>query len=201
MKIKKTNQQKGFTLIELLVVLAIIAVLSLVAIFTLNPTELLRQSRDSNRISDFGTLKTAISLYLADVTTPSLGTAKKCYGSWGPTSTTACIVPFANAGIIAHGSIYVASSTTNKAVNSTGWLPINFTSISSGAPFGTLPVDPLNTAANYYTYVATSSPGITFKLATTIESAKYKAGGPNDVVSADGGNSNLWYETGTELSL
>jgi len=199
MKIKKTNQQKGFTLIELLVVLAIIAVLSLVAIFTLNPTELLRQSRDSNRISDMGTLKTALSLYLADVTTPALngGTDKKCYGSWGPAALADCQVPF----LAADATTKQASTTNNKSVTGNGWLPVNFSSISSGAPFGTLPVDPTNNTTYYYLYISTSSPGITFKLAATIESAKYKAGGPNDVAGTDGGNSTIWYESGTELSL
>src|ERR1700679_2456531 len=74
---KKTK--KGFTLIELLVVIAIIAILSVVVILTLNPAELLRQSRDSNRISDLSVTKSAISFYLASVSTPSIGTSTVCY--------------------------------------------------------------------------------------------------------------------------
>ncbi len=64
---KNLKNQKGFTLIELLVVIAIIAILAVVVILTLNPAELLRQSRDSNRVSDFATLKSAIGLYSEDV--------------------------------------------------------------------------------------------------------------------------------------
>ena len=76
-----TKTNKGFTLIELLVVLAIVAILSVVVILTLNPAELLKQARDSNRVSDMATLKSAISLYLADVSTPVIGTSTYCYVS------------------------------------------------------------------------------------------------------------------------
>ena len=55
-----------------MVVIAIIAILSVVVILTLNPAELLRQSRDSNRISDLSVTKSAIAFYLASVTTPIL---------------------------------------------------------------------------------------------------------------------------------
>ncbi|HEY4526144.1 MAG TPA: prepilin-type N-terminal cleavage/methylation domain-containing protein, partial [Candidatus Paceibacterota bacterium] len=44
--------RSSFTLIELLIVIAIVAILSTVVIITLNPAELLRQSRDSVRLSD-----------------------------------------------------------------------------------------------------------------------------------------------------
>ena len=82
MDIKQNKAVKGFTLIELLIVIAIVAILSVVVILTLNPAELLKQTRDSNRISDLSTLKSALSLYLADVTTPILaGDYTRCYYS------------------------------------------------------------------------------------------------------------------------
>ncbi len=72
--------KKGFTLIELLVVIAIIAILSVVVILTLNPAELLRQSRDSNRISDLSVTKSAIAFYLASVSSGiSIGSSTYCY--------------------------------------------------------------------------------------------------------------------------
>ena len=87
---KNKSTRSGFTLIELLVVIAIIAILSVVLILTLNPAELLRQARDSNRVSDLATLKSAISLYLADVSSPSIiGSNTHCMTS-GPTSPTGC---------------------------------------------------------------------------------------------------------------
>jgi prepilin-type N-terminal cleavage/methylation domain-containing protein len=47
----------GFTLIELLVVIAIIAILAVVVVLTLNPVQLLAESRDANRVSDMATLQ------------------------------------------------------------------------------------------------------------------------------------------------
>ena len=198
LRIKKI---RGFTLIELLVVLAIVAVLALVSILVLNPTELLRQARDSRRISDMSTLKTAVSLYISDVTSPSLGTNMRCYGSMGPTSSAACAV--ANGGPFRAGDIgsYGSSTINNKSVTGDGWLPIAFNSMSAGAPFGSLPVDPVNDANNFYMYLATSSPGITFKITAQMESAKYSSSGPNDVESTDGGLTTKWFESGTDLNL
>ena len=49
------SPKKGFTLIELLIVIAIIAILAVVVVLVLNPAELLRQSRDSQRLSDIST--------------------------------------------------------------------------------------------------------------------------------------------------
>src|SRR3989344_7995871 len=56
----------GFTLIELLIVIAILVVLSVAVVVILNPAELLRQARDSTRISDLASVNSAIALYLAD---------------------------------------------------------------------------------------------------------------------------------------
>jgi len=197
----KTN--KGFTLIELLVVIAIIAVLSIVVILTLNPAELLRQARDSNRISDMATLKSAISLFLADVSTSSaaLGDYSKCYvdvsGANG-TSTTACAYWFKG---LPTATVVASSAVAARAINGGGWIPIDFTKISSGAPIGQLPVDPLdNDAMHFYSYRPTST--MMFKIAANMESAKYSnGGGASDIESTDGGSYDPMYETGTNLSL
>ena len=213
---KNINQKKGFTLIELLVVLAIVAVLALVTIFTLNPAELLRQARDSNRISDMGTLKTAISLYLADVSVVNLngGNSNRVYASGGPgtglcaTVGTLCYAVQSTSG---HGGPYnpngvigatSAASTTSKSVNGNGWLPVNFSSISSGTPFGSLPADPTNNSTLFYMYMPTTTGnGITFKIAMFTESSKYGYQGTADIVTGDGGNSTSSYETGTEIGM
>ncbi len=62
----KKHLKKGFTLIELLVVVAIIAILALIVLLALNPVEMARRSRDSQRLSDLGTIRRAIDLALAD---------------------------------------------------------------------------------------------------------------------------------------
>ena len=57
------NLKKGFTLIELLIVIAILAVLSVAVVLVLNPAELLKQARDSTRISDMAAINSASYLY------------------------------------------------------------------------------------------------------------------------------------------
>ena len=66
------KNKKGFTLVELMIVIAILAILAAVVIFALNPAELFRRARDSQRMSDLRVLSSALSYYLADVTTPVL---------------------------------------------------------------------------------------------------------------------------------
>jgi len=77
--------KKGFTLVELMIVIAILAILAAIVIFALNPAELFRRARDSQRMSDLRVLSSAISYYLADVTTPYLDGATNtlCTGGTG----------------------------------------------------------------------------------------------------------------------
>lgn len=186
---------KGFTLIELLVVIAIVAILSVVVILTLNPAQLLAQARDSNRISDMGTLKSAISLYLSDQGSPVLGTANNCY-------------VHASSSVVSSGcgSRYTVATTvstlnasTSVVVNGSGWIPVNFSAITSGSPVSALPKDPVNSSLYFYSYATDNS---SFELDSHMESTKYKNGGGSaDVESTDGGSSSTIYEVGTSLSL
>src|ERR1700735_5064577 len=75
-----SSQQDAFTLIELLVVIAIIAILSVVVILTLNPAQLLQQSRDSNRLSDLSVTNSALGVYAAQGGS-SLGSSSLVYVS------------------------------------------------------------------------------------------------------------------------
>ena len=192
--------QKGFTLIELLIVIAIVAILSVVVILTLNPAELLKQTRDSNRISDLSTLKTAIGLYVADVTFPNLfGSFANdiCFVSTS-TSLGNCNAPIGGAPLFV-GSV-AENASTSRDVNGSGWLPVNFTQISSGVPLGNLPVDPVNNDTYFYAYFA-SSTSLTFEINAHMESDKFKNGGGADVESTDGGSKLDEYEAGTAPGL
>lgn len=184
-------QQKGFTLIELLIVIAIIAVLSVVVVLTLNPAELLRQARDSARVSDMSSMESALSLFMADGGT--FGTAG-CYtvsSTFGANCTAL--------GFATNGSA-VTIATTSRAINGTGWIPVNFASSSTGAPFGTLPVDPTNNASYFYAFAVGSSS--TYKLNARMESTKYSTGTANVVANTkDGGTSDSLYEKGNTLTL
>ena len=169
---------KGFTLLELLIVIAILAILTTVVILVMNPAESIKRARDTQRISDLDTLKTAIILYITEGNTDIKdGTCKAdtiCYSDSGQT-------PSKNDG--------------------NGWIPINFTTMAGGSPLSHLPVDPVNTATNnnYYYYAAS---GTDFELATRMESAYYDySTGKNKVGANDGGNSGPLYEVGTKLDI
>jgi prepilin-type N-terminal cleavage/methylation domain-containing protein len=191
---------KGFTLIELLVVIAIVAVLAVVVILVLNPAELLRQARDSNRLADLSTVQKGISIYMADAKTPILGTPNDFGGTaWCFASTSTG--PAASAGCGSFKGPYAASSThsgssTVKDIDATGWVPIDFTQISTKAPFTVLPVDPVNNGPYYYAYAATSTGGGLYEITGNLESAKFS---PLEV--SDGGTSSTLYEIGSALNL
>lgn len=177
---------KGFTLIELLVVIAILAVLAVAVVLVLNPAELIRQARDTTRISDIAALNSAIALYLADVTSPAVGTAAYCTSGATTKSGTAC------------------TQSTSTVVTGTGWVTINFTSISSGSPLARLPLDPNNGSTNcgsageacFYQYTPGGNTLLTYELATSMESAKYAT-----METTDGGNSSTAYEVGNDPGL
>ena len=197
----RNKKKKGFTLIELLVVIAIVAILAVVVVLTLNPSELLKQSRDAQRVSDFGTLKSAIGLYLVDAPSPNLASTTSgysaCYLSTitakGTTTTTPACGVFTKTYSAGNSS---TTSSTYRNNNGQGWLPVNFSQITYGSPLSALPVDPINNASYYYAYAATSTSGYYFELDAFMESVKYSAGGTNNVVTTDGGDNSSAYETG-----
>jgi len=183
----------GFTLLELLVVLAIVAILAVVVITTINPNQLLKQSRDSQRISDLATLKHTISIYALAVG-DSLGAASTVYVSIPDTSATC-----ANLGLpsLPGGwSYHCAPQSSYRKVDGTGWLPLNFSQISFGSPLSILPADPTNTTTTllYYTYAAGTNGE--YEVAALLESAKYQT-----KESTDGGADPASYEQGSDLTL
>ncbi len=194
--------KKGFTLIELLVVIAILAILATVIVVIINPGELLKQARDTTRISDLAAINSAIALYLSDVTTPFLKNGAACtagthYGTVVPTVATSS--PFTVAGNV------LAATGVTTSVSGAGWVSVNFTSISSGSPLARLPMDPQNTQTYYYAYgcgTGTPNGDLSYEVNAKMESTKYSAGGGGDVVSnvKDGGDNATWYEIGNNLA-
>ena len=190
--------EKGFTLVELLIVIGILAILSVAVVVVLNPAELIKQSRDSSRMSDFAAISTAMSLYTIDQPGGFTGSSSIVYVSIPDTSNTC-----ANLGLptLPTGYSYACSSTsTYRKVDGTGWMPLSLSSMATGAPFSVLPIDPVNTTSsgNYYTYTPS---GQKYEVATPFESAKYKLGGSADRASMDGGIYTGLYESGSSLSL
>lgn len=200
------QKQKGFTLIELLVVVSIIAILSVVVILTLNPAQMLKQARDSQRISDMSTLRSAISLYLADISSPAanaIGASSTCYAS-APPGTVSAVAGCGSrmaAGDTAIASTTITSSTLIGGVSGVGWIPVNLSAVSAGSPIGSEPIDPINNATYFYSYATNASPNYQFEINAKMESIKYSASGTSDVESTDGGSSSTVFEVGTNLTL
>ena len=178
-------ENKGFTLIELLIVIGIISILAAVTLLVLNPAQMLRKARDSQRLQDLDTLASAISLYLAEVESPVLDE----YGSCG-----------SDIWCSHSGPAICTQATTSRDVDGTGWVPINFatTTLSTGAPFGSLPIDPTNDSTHLYMYACDSSNGA-FELNAKLESTYYKD--TKDFDGKDGGNDNDTYEKGNDPGL
>ncbi|MFA6096815.1 MAG: type II secretion system protein [Candidatus Paceibacterota bacterium] len=215
----KQEQLKGFTLLELLIVIAILSILAMALILVLNPAETMKKSRDTQRMTDLSTVKTAIGLYLTNSTTPAMD-----MGSNG-----SCKVGATWVGEESSGKIYysVPSDTTDisdmildgttftgtagagqvTAANiglttGNGWIPVNISSLAGGSPISNFPVDPVNTVtaagvANsdlVYRYACGDS--LTYEIDAKLESTEFGA-----KAVSDGGNNPDLYETGTSLTI
>jgi type II secretory pathway pseudopilin PulG len=189
------SPRASFTLIELLIVIGIVAVLAVVTIIVLNPAELLKQSRDSNRLADLNVLNKALSVVEAEARAASFGSTSTVYVSVPDSSMTCAnlVLPSLPAGY----SYGCAPTSTLRSTNGTGWIPVNFDQISSGSPISALPVDPVNSTSTgeYYTYIPAGS----WELTAMLTSGKYKLGGAKDSVSKDGGQYPELLEVGTSL--
>ncbi len=190
------NLKKGFTLIELLIVIAILAILAAAVVIVINPAEMLAQARDSQRVNDMNTIKSAINVYLAQTTTAiDLGACSaggRCTfdpgAANGPFSTTTC-------------TTIISTNTVAGA----GWVDVNFGGIPGGSPIPYLPIDPTNSATYFYGYKCAEGTANVYELTARLESSKF-----SPRMALDGGDDNTcgtptantcFYEQGTDPAL
>lgn len=226
--IRTQTNKKGFTLLELLIVITILSILTLVVVLFINPVEILKKSRDVQRMSDLATIKSAITLYLQDKASNNLGGTANCISGTtavdsGQTTSNQIRMslittgtPGYKQGVDTTGSsctttCYASSTTATLAYKNdgTGWIPfVNFASAASGALIERLPIDPVNTGGAgtagvdslYYRYACRVNN--TFELDATLESDAYKSTSTEQPkATIDGGNSIMRYEVGTDLNI
>jgi len=213
---------RGFTLLELLIVISIIAILSVALVLVLNPAETLKKARDSQRIADLNTLKTALGIYVTSTTTPYLGgnaTNATCkltpstsfgtagtYKIWYSTSSSTPVTDLTlDTGTTATNAAHAL--TVPGVTDGNGWIPVNLDSLTGGSPISNLPVDPVNTITNLssvtssdlvYRYACSQTP-LAFEIDAQLESSAYTVS--DDKRATDGGDSANYYEVGTNLKI
>lgn len=208
-QIKITKSGGGFTLLELLIVIAIIAILSAVLIFVLNPAETLRKGRDSQRINDLNTINRAIAFYVTVSSMPDLDGSDPLRGVCetnvfvGKGSGPDITVP----QIIAEKILVAGGATSTAAIDGSGWIPINFASLNQ-SPISRFSLDPSYRVTNPadvtdddLLYLYGCDIDTTWELNANLESSQFSQGGSDDRESTDGGNNNNVLEVGTKLTI
>ncbi|MFA6492849.1 MAG: hypothetical protein WCV58_01780 [Patescibacteria group bacterium] len=166
------GQRGGFSFIQILIILALIAMLGGAIIYILKPSKVLEKSRDAKRFADIKELSMAVNQYLAD--------KHDFQGLVGPYSSI-------DTGFF--------DDATREKIDSKGWIPLDFTIISTGASFNSLPIDPLNNSTyNYRLGVSVNNK--TYEFNCVFER-------PENITkhSTDGGNDPNVYELGTDLTI
>ena len=176
--------KKGFTLLELLIVIGILAILATTVTVVLNPAELLKQARDSQRLSDLGSLNTALNLYASTYATSTLFTG---------TSTALTGTCTAGTAAVFTGACFTSNSAN---IDGTGWITVNFSLVPTGSPLSRLPLDPVNNNSYFYAFRATST---VWEINGVLESDKYAV--QQDLDAKDGGNNPAYYEIGSDPGL
>lgn len=192
-----STKKTGFTLIELLIVIAIIAILATTAVLVLNPSEILKKARDTQRIGDLETVASAIAYSLATLSkTPSFqagsgfSCASNCASSLAGVSANC-------GGRNTQGT--TAKSTveriaTPRAIDGSGWVALDFSAVTNN-PLSILPMDPLpDKDATFYAY-ACDNDKQKYELSAVLEATDNASRMKND-----GGDKDSVYEVGSGIS-
>jgi len=123
----------GFTLIELLIVIAVVSILSVILIFTINPQSIITKGQDAKRLTDMESIVKAITLAL---------TSSEVVLAENDASCATC-----------------SSNTGTQSIDGTGY--VKFT-VPTGKPglsgyLPALPTDPINNGVYIYKFGSTLS--------------------------------------------
>lgn len=110
---KLSTSQSGFTLIELIIVIVLISALAFIVFFVINPSQLLRESRDARRTKDVETILTAVHKSITDNKGAlpvglSTGMAEAQLG----TASTGCTISTGGCSVTATSCVDVSASLT-----------------------------------------------------------------------------------------
>ncbi|MFA6521312.1 MAG: type II secretion system protein [Candidatus Gracilibacteria bacterium] len=219
----------GFTLVELLIVLTIVAILAVATVLILNPAEILKKSRDTQRMSDVGSMKSAIGLYLSTATAPILGgvlddgcaddgtaAERNIWLSYpSDTELVTDATPPATWGDAGANAWTQVTKANAGLISGAGWIPVNLTGTSGGASISNWPLDPnsnvaavgaVTNADRMYRYACYSSAYATapstFEIDANLESSYYAGSGvATNAETSDGGDNANLYEVGTNLTI
>jgi hypothetical protein len=188
----KKGWARGFSFPEILIILGVLSVIFTTTVFYLNPASVLKQSRDSQRLSDLNLLFLLINDFSEKFASKSLGNENTVYLSL-PDESSSCssyVLPS-----LPDGWSYLCANKENyQNIDSTGWLPIDFSLLLRGLPFSLLPRDPKNNNNYYYAFVASDRQ---FVLSSLLESEKYLG----QYAARDGGIDDARFELGNNFFL
>ncbi|MCS7183919.1 MAG: fibronectin type III domain-containing protein [Patescibacteria group bacterium] len=196
--------RRGFTFIELITVLASLGILSSVVITLIKPIDIIRCSRDTQRIADLNALNSALGHYLSEVKNPDLDGPYFSHSGFDEVSSTIFLsIPkdrAATSTIVSfEGKIWriiqPSSTIFSSRLNGEGWLPIDFLSLSK-RHFNVLPLDPVNSFnKNYFYSYAFKRNTKSYELNSKFECQKFI-----EIAKNDGGDSEL-FEVGSDLNI
>ena len=181
--------------------IGVVTTISAVVIVVLNPLELLRQTRDANRLSDLQMLAKsfplieAIGVEFTDLDGPNY--SNSCQGQSAQKIFVSVPADNGEATPSAPGGwqfVRVPKSFL-RDIDGTGWVPVDLRQVATKVlpPFSHLSVDPINTFASglYYSYVCGS-----YEFNAVLESKKYASR-----AASDSGDDDVIFETGSKLVL
>jgi len=116
-----SHNSQSFTLIEMLITIAIIAVLMTVTVVAINPNEMTKKARDTQRLTDMSNLQMIMELARSEgMLNSSYCDGTKIYASL-PSETL-----LSNSNLPSGVSWAQVSRDNIRNADGTGWLPFNF---------------------------------------------------------------------------